>query len=234
VVKKSGNGTKSAEKHNLNMSQIRLDRLPQARIMRLSRSRGIVTMSYASELQRQVQKVRPKLASVVFTHRNIRWLTAVMDLAVISVASVVGGLVYHRVFLQSAGPVLPLLGIAANTGLIFVLLTQLRGLYRTPALMASRKQIASAAVNWMLALLMVTAILFLLKIGEAHSRGAMVAFGLLGMVLLSGSSLIISGKLREATALGMLAGPKALVIGDLNSSVGCALNVLCDVSVSTK
>jgi undecaprenyl-phosphate galactose phosphotransferase/putative colanic acid biosynthesis UDP-glucose lipid carrier transferase len=171
-------------------------------------------MSYASELESQVRKVQPKLGSVAFTHRNIGWLTAITDLALISVASVVGGLVYHRVFLQSAGPVLPLLGIAANSGLIFVLLMQLRGLYGTSALMVTRKQIAGAAVNWLLALLLVTAILFLLKIGEAHSRGAMVGFGLLGMVLLSGSRLIISGKLREATALGTLAGPKSLLIGD--------------------
>jgi undecaprenyl-phosphate galactose phosphotransferase/putative colanic acid biosynthesis UDP-glucose lipid carrier transferase len=111
-------------------------------------------------------------------------------------------------------PVLPLLGIAANSGLLFVLLAQLRGLYSRSALMVARKQIASNAVHWMLTLLMVTAILFLLKIGEVYSRGAMIAFGFLGLVLLSGSRLTISRKLRDAAALGTLAGPKALVIGD--------------------
>jgi undecaprenyl-phosphate galactose phosphotransferase/putative colanic acid biosynthesis UDP-glucose lipid carrier transferase len=137
-----------------------------------------------------------------------------MDFALIASASIIGGLIYHRAFLHSAMPVFPLLGIAANSSLLFVLLAQLRGLYSRSALMVTRKQIGSNAVNWMLTMLLVTAILFLLKIGEVYSRGAMIAFGLLGLVLLLGSRLIISRELRDAAAFGTLAGPKALIIGD--------------------
>ena len=39
-------------------------------------------------------------------------------------------------------------------------------------------------------------------------------FGSLALLLLTGSRLIISGRLREATVSGRLSGPKALVIGD--------------------
>jgi undecaprenyl-phosphate galactose phosphotransferase/putative colanic acid biosynthesis UDP-glucose lipid carrier transferase len=136
-----------------------------------------------------------------------------MDFALIT-ASVLGGVVYHRIFWQSAGSVCPALGIAANSGLIFVLLTQLRGLYSPSALIVTRKQIASVLFNWMLALLVVTAFLFLLKTGETHSRGAMLVFGSLALLLLTGSRIMISGQLREAMVCGRLSGPKALIIGD--------------------
>jgi undecaprenyl-phosphate galactose phosphotransferase/putative colanic acid biosynthesis UDP-glucose lipid carrier transferase len=173
-------------------------------------------MTYLSGRQYQrFAKLQPyKWTSALFTYRNIAWLAAVVDVAFICAASIVGGLAYHGFSRQSAGGVLLLAAIGANSGLIFVLLTQATGLYSASALMAARKQLASTSFNLILALLIVTSFLFVLKTGQAHSQGALIAFGLLAHLLLMSWRVIIGGALREAIGGGTLSGPKALVVGD--------------------
>ncbi len=59
--------------------------------------------------------------------------------------------------------------------------------------------------------------LFLLKIGESYSRGALTLFSLLGFGVLIGSRLLICTNLRHALARGTLAGYPAVIVGDSDS-----------------
>ena len=103
------------------------------------------------------------------SYANIGPLTAVVDLLIIVLASLLGGLIYQYSILHSATP---LLVVGANAGVLFVLVTKSKGCYSAISLLSARKQIHSVILNWILVLMVATAALFLLKTGSSYSRGS--------------------------------------------------------------
>jgi Undecaprenyl-phosphate glucose phosphotransferase len=152
--------------------------------------------------------------SGLISYGNIGLLTAAADFLVITLSSVVAGFAYHHFALGSEADVSALLGIGANSGLLFVLLTASRGFYRTRALLSSTKQENVIISAWVSVLLIVTALLFLLKVGSSFSRGSTIAFGLLGLPLLLGLRALVRLELSRWMLAGRLSGPRCILVGD--------------------
>ena len=95
-----------------------------------------------------------------------------------------------------------------------MLLTASRGLYRTRALLLASKQVNGVVSAWVSVLLIVTAFLFLLKVGSSYSRGSTVVFGLLNLPILLGARAVIRSELRKSILSGTLSGPRCILIGD--------------------
>jgi len=93
-------------------------------------------------------------------------------------------------------------------------LTASRGLYRTRALLSPNKQVNGVISAWISVLLIVTALLFLLKVGSSYSRGSTVVFGFLNLPILLVSRTIIRRELRGLILNGTLSGPRCILIGD--------------------
>jgi undecaprenyl-phosphate galactose phosphotransferase/putative colanic acid biosynthesis UDP-glucose lipid carrier transferase len=106
-----------------------------------------------------------------------------LDLAVITLSSVSADSAYHYFVLASQVDLSALLGIGTNSGLLFVLLSASRGHYQTRALLSAKKKVSGIVSSWISILLIMTALLFLLKVGSSYSRGSMLVFGLLGLPL---------------------------------------------------
>jgi Undecaprenyl-phosphate glucose phosphotransferase len=152
------------------------------------------------------------LAELV-SYSNIGILVAVSEFVVITLSSVAAGLAYHFA-LGSQADTSALLGIGANSALLFVLIAASRGYYRTRAFLSATKRASDIVSVWVAVLLVMTALLFLLKVGSNYSRGSTAAFGVLGFPLLLGLRALVCQEFNKWVIAGTLSGPRCILIGD--------------------
>ena len=153
-------------------------------------------------------------ASRLISYGNVGVLTAASDFVVITLSSLIAGFAYQHFVLGAGADPSASLGIGVNTGLLFVLVTASRGFYRTRALLSATKQANRVISAWISVLFIVTALLFLLKVGSSYSRGSTIAFGLLGLPLLLGLRTLVRQELSKWIIAGTLSGPRCVLIGD--------------------
>jgi undecaprenyl-phosphate galactose phosphotransferase/putative colanic acid biosynthesis UDP-glucose lipid carrier transferase len=150
----------------------------------------------------------------LLSYGNIGFVVAALDLAVITLSSVVADIAYHYFVLGSQADLAALLGIGMNSGLLFVLIAASRGHYRTRDLLSAKKKANGIVSSWIFVLLIMTALLFLLKAGSDYSRGSMLVFGLLGLPLLLATRALVCKELSKLLMTGRLSGPRCILIGD--------------------
>jgi undecaprenyl-phosphate galactose phosphotransferase/putative colanic acid biosynthesis UDP-glucose lipid carrier transferase len=161
------------------------------------------------------------------TYDNVGLLTAVVDIVVITASCLIATVVYQGLFLAAIGDATWLLAIAAHSSLLFVLLTKSRGLYRTAALLSETEQRNGLVSSWIMTLLIITALLFLLKLGGSYSRGSIIGFSVIALGFLMGWRRLLRRSLNCSILRGTLAGPRAVVIGGSEElSAMSALDVL--------
>src|SRR5262249_22573042 len=141
------------------------------------------------------------------TYDSIGLLTAMMDVVVITASCLVATMAYQGLFLPEIGDPTWLLVIGAHSSLLFVLVTKARGLYRPAALLSETGQQNGLVSSWIVTLLIVTALLFLLKLGSSYSRGSIVGFSIIGLGLLVAWRVFLRSTLRRSILRGTLAGP---------------------------
>jgi Undecaprenyl-phosphate glucose phosphotransferase len=153
-----------------------------------------------------------RLARLI-TYDNIGLLTAVVDIVVITASCLIATVAYQGLFLAAIGDATWLLAVGAHSSLLFVLVTKSRGLYRTAALLSETEQRNGLVSSWIMTLLIITALLFLLKLGSSYSRGSVIGFSVIALVLLMGWRTLLRTSLSRSILRGTLAGPRAVVIG---------------------
>ena len=157
---------------------------------------------------------KPRSVFRYFSYQRIGAFTAIFDFTLIVAASIATGVVYHFLAFDDWGDVDAYVVIGCYSGLTFVLLSKLLGLYQPNALLSARGQIRGVLIAWGATALFMTSLLFLLKTGAAYSRGATVSFGFLGVVLIVTFRYVTALNLRRALANGTLGGQRVIVIGD--------------------
>jgi undecaprenyl-phosphate galactose phosphotransferase/putative colanic acid biosynthesis UDP-glucose lipid carrier transferase len=161
------------------------------------------------------------------TYDNIGLLAAAVDTVIITASCLIATVAYQVVFLSSIGDATWLLAIGAHSSLLFVLVTKARGLYRTAALLSKTEQRNGLVSSWTMTLLIITALLFLLKLGGSYSRGSVIGFSVIALGLMMGWRSLLRTSLNHSILRGTLAGPRAVVIGGSEElSVLSALDVL--------
>jgi Undecaprenyl-phosphate glucose phosphotransferase len=162
-----------------------------------------------------VSRVRDDFGYVakLVSYENIGFLVAALDFAVIALSSVAAHSAYHFV-LGYQVDISAVLGIGINSGLLFVLIGAARVSYQTRAILSAKKKANGIVFAWISVLLIVTALLFLLKVGSHYSRGSVVVFGLLSLPLLLGTRALVCKELSRWLMTGVLSGPRCIVIGD--------------------
>jgi hypothetical protein len=116
----------------------------------------------------EVWKSRRRKSRSIFeyvSYQRIGVFTAISDFALILAASIATGVVYHFLAFDNQGNVGTFVAVGGYSGLIFVLLSKLLGLYQPNALLSAGAQIRGLVIAWGGALLFVTSVLFLLKTG---------------------------------------------------------------------
>jgi Undecaprenyl-phosphate glucose phosphotransferase len=153
-------------------------------------------------------------ASLV-SYRTVGQLVAILDYILIVAACFAAGYGYHLFILYEKVSYTPYFAIGNVSAILFIVLSH--SLYRTTYLISPPIQLRGIIINWTIVLFSLFLMLFLLKIGERYSRGALTLFSFLGFGLLIGSRLLICNKLRHALARGTLAGYPAVIVGDSDS-----------------
>jgi Undecaprenyl-phosphate glucose phosphotransferase len=139
-------------------------------------------------------------------------LLILADIVIIVFASVVGGGVYQRVTGIPAQDLEVLLGIGLLSSLAYSLCARYVELYRLQLLIYGRRQYFRVAACIGFAILLLTVILFLLKVGSQVSRGSVVCFAATAVPLLIAWRVTLKAKLRKALAAGLIKGRRALLI----------------------
>lgn len=140
-------------------------------------------------------------------------VVAVGDGLLIALTGVAGGVIYHWVSFGTVPDPDPYLAIGVLTSLAYELMAWNAGLYRPAALVTPQRDYGQVVVSWFGAFLVLTLLLFLLKLGGQVSRGAVVTFAGLSL-----SAVVVWRKLAKRwIAIGLhsgaIRGRRAVVIG---------------------
>ncbi len=163
---------------------------------------------------------KPRSVYRYFSYQRIGAFTAISDFTLIVAASITTGVVYHFLAFDYWGDIDAFVVIGCYSGLTFVLLAKLLGLYQPNALLSADVQVRGIVVAWGAAVLFMTSLLFLLKTGVSYSRGATISFGVLGVAVIVATRYITAFNLRRALANGTLGGQRVIIIGDPEELAG--------------
>ena len=87
-------------------------------------------------------------------YQRIGLFTAITDFALILVASITAGIVYHALLFDTEGDIESFVAVGSYSGLIFVLLSKLLGLYQPNTLLSASAQIRGVIIAWAVVLLL--------------------------------------------------------------------------------
>src|ERR1700761_8297639 len=119
-------------------------------------------------------------------YESVEGIAIIIDIATIALAGVCANLLYEGFRLDLGRA----LGSAALVSTVFSLLLKSQGLYRPTELTVLRRQIRLIIANWSGVFLLLSGIVFALKIGSELSRGTSLMFAGLGLLALIANRVI--------------------------------------------
>jgi len=137
-----------------------------------------------------------------------------LDFGLIITLSVVSGLGYHWLFLDRAAGITPYLAIGILVFSNFSAILAARGDYRFRNLIHFTRQAREVTIIWTGTFLVLLGIAFALKVEQTYSRGATLAFFVLGLSALGAWRGLLAKLLVKALANGAFAERKVIVIGE--------------------
>src|SRR5262249_54730110 len=171
-------------------------------------------MSDLAQVTKHAGNVANPPSFVRLSYHQIGLYAAIIDAVLILCASVLADLSYH--FFSHAGTTD--LEFGAGTGLaaciVFWLAARQCGLYSLPQLIASQPRWSALLFSWAAVALTLPLMLFLLKVGSVFSRGSMIVFACLGLVLLASFRLAAAPYLKYLIARRRIAGRRAVLVGE--------------------
>jgi Undecaprenyl-phosphate glucose phosphotransferase len=137
-----------------------------------------------------------------------------VDFLLILTASLFAGLGYHWLFLNHVPPLGPYIVIGIITFLNFATTIAALGAYRFGTLGKFGSQAFQVTAIWVEVFLILLAVAFSLKIGEAFSRAATFGFLFIGWFLLIVWRGVLAHVLVDALTRGTFAKQKTIIIGE--------------------
>ena len=192
-------------------------------------------------------RIRAKTDSRLFRQfkiscQKIEILARVVDLFLFAIASTLGGIVYHHVWLENAATVEPYLSAGIITGILYVCSVGARGLYRLPVLLAPLPYAGRLLAIFASTALFIAGSLFFMKGNIAFPAAPLVAALLPQMVLLVIGRWVFAKATRGLLSAGSLDGRRVVTIGEPPELLGlnttfllryCGLREVCRVQVAT-
>ena len=148
------------------------------------------------------------------TYGSVEIIAMVVDAAIIVAASTVAGAIYHYRAFGAPGDIIQYCGSAAVVATLFISLMQSRGMYRPNELLVLRHQIRWVCVYWAAVFALLAGAVFALKIGTELSRGASVAFAIVGACALIAQRTLWVNLLTRGVIKRKFSGRKVILITD--------------------
>ena len=156
----------------------------------------------------------------------IEAITAIADGVIITLASLVGATAYHFFLTDTFEDFEVYLGLGLVTGFIYFLSTYHSGLYSIQEVFSKSVDYKRVLSGWVFAILVLTVILFILKIGASVSRGSIICFGTLGAIGLLLWRRLVKRQVRRALETGVIRGRRAVVLGEISELARFSRNKL--------
>jgi undecaprenyl-phosphate galactose phosphotransferase/putative colanic acid biosynthesis UDP-glucose lipid carrier transferase len=156
-------------------------------------------------------RLHPNLGVSYFT---IGIIAACGDFIFIVISNLIANYTYQLFVYQGKMTIDAALGEGIVVAIVFILLAKSLDLYGFTCLLDPSKYMSGMLKAWTMALLLVTAMLFLLRAGTAFSRGSTIVFAALALAPLILLRLLAARALRSLIAQGAISGRRAVVIGE--------------------
>ncbi|HEY0219331.1 MAG TPA: hypothetical protein VGC26_06145, partial [Afipia sp.] len=114
---------------------------------------------------------------------GFRYVSAAIDALLILAASLIGGAGYQLAVNSSFGNVSALFGAGLIAALLYGLIAHSIGLYSSSSLLSRESDLRRVVVIWSIVGLLLSLLAFLFKVGADFSRGSIICFSLLALVL---------------------------------------------------
>jgi len=148
-----------------------------------------------------------------FPHAALRHVLALTDLVFIVASSLIGSAAY-QFFANHASDNYDLaLGAGIVAALLYVLIGQSVGFYDLRAVFSTKRDIRQIFAQWALVSLLLTLLAFLMKIGAGFSRGSIICFASLALVLLFVSRSLAKRWVKDAVSDGRVQGRRVVLLG---------------------
>ena len=160
------------------------------------------------------------------SYRSVGAIAIASDVATILVCGIGSGVAYHFESYGITDVVPQYLGAASVVAAFYVLVMKGNDLYKPTELLALRTQIRSVASIWLGVFLFLSGAVFALKIGDHFSRGAILSFAALGLVLLLAERVFYRVLLTRGLEGHRFAGRNVALITDGTPSADMNLPIL--------
>lgn len=174
------------------------------------------------DLRKSVALDRPRATrqtspNWTISYRAIAPIAMVCDALMIFSMSILSGVAYHEL-IGLPGHLAQFSGFAAVVTVLFILLGQSQGIYQLPQLLNLKSQIRQVLAIWIAVFLFLTAIAFIMKVGEAFSRGATLSFAISGAVILIVARSLWRIFLADGLAVRRFASRRIALISEQDSA----------------
>ena len=174
---------------------------------------------------------RPKFK---FPYAALRYVLASTDSAFIVASSLIGSGAYQFVANHTAQFVANhtadnadlALGSGIVAALLYVLIGQSVGFYDLRAVFSTKRDLKQIFAQWALVSLLLTLLAFLMKVGAGFSRGSIICFASLALVLLFISRSMAKRWVRDAVADGRVQGRRVVLLGSRDELAGISASEL--------
>jgi Undecaprenyl-phosphate glucose phosphotransferase len=144
---------------------------------------------------------------------SLELLAILYEALVVVAASICGGIFYHLAYYEVFPKIDGFIGIGIFGAVLHMFIAKSQGLYDAPVLAGLDRRWSRLVGGWLLVVLLLTLLMFLLKVGAGVSRGSMIMFGLIGCVSLIAGRAAFQRPLRKAIDKGLLATRRTVVMG---------------------
>jgi Undecaprenyl-phosphate glucose phosphotransferase len=155
-------------------------------------------------------RVWPRIS---IAYEAIAPLFAVADLIIVVIATVLGSSAYHLFASGSAGDLTGDVGEGVVASLAFALSARHLGLYELNSLLQARRDYWRIITCVTVFVVLLTLVLFLLKLGSQYSRGSVISVTVLATILLITWRKLAKGQLKSAVLNGVVRGRRTLLVG---------------------
>ena len=156
----------------------------------------------------------------VLPYYLIEVLAVGSDAVLILAASVATGIIYNLFAFDRVGPVEEFIGIGFLSFVNFSAILAARAAYRPQNLANFWRQFRETAIVWVLVSFVLLAVAFLLKVSDTYSRGATLAYFIVGLAGITVCRLVVARYLARALAVGAFAERKAILIAEEGQLIG--------------
>ena len=163
--------------------------------------------------QKRAVEVSPGRPTVTFPCEAVPYLLSTADATVISLSSLFGGFVYHWLFDVPVHDLSPYFALGLIASLIYIVRLGGTGYYEFETAAKPSVEIVEVLVSWFTTGLLLAFFAFLLKIGDAFSRGSFLVFWALAPIGLLGSRRIAKSVIRRAAAQGTIGRRNIILLG---------------------